>query len=49
MESKPMNVRTIAKRIEKIEEKVAPQPKVDLVVVWWFGALGLTMNRKAKV
>lgn len=33
-----MNVRAIAKRIEKIEEKVAPKPKADLVVVWCFGS-----------
>ncbi len=34
MERKPVNVRVIAKRIEKIASK----PKVDLVVVWCFGS-----------
>jgi len=38
MEKKPLNNRAVIKRIIKIEERIVPKPREDLVVVWSFGS-----------
>jgi hypothetical protein len=38
MEKKPMNNRSVIRRIRKIEDMIVLKPREDLVVVWSFGS-----------
>ena len=38
MEKRTLNNRALRKRIKKIEERITPKPKEDLILVWSFGS-----------